>query len=84
MNALITGGSGYFGEVLIKELIKNNINCTSFDLYKNDNQNLDKKIKFFKGDIRNIPDIKKSFDNIDLVFHCVAQVPLVKNKRLFE
>ena len=84
MNALITGGSGYFGEVLIKELIKNNINCTSFDLYRNDNQNLDKKVKFFKGDIRNISDIKKSFDNIDLVFHCVAQVPLVKNKRLFE
>ena len=31
-NVLITGGSGYFGEILCKELINKNYNCTILDI----------------------------------------------------
>ena len=84
MKALITGGSGFFGEVLIKELLSKNIKCVSFDINEIDDPNLKNKIIYYKGDIRNIDDIEKCFKNIDFVFHCVAQVPLAKSKKKFE
>ena len=84
MKALITGGSGFFGEVLIRELLSKKIECISFDKNEMSDSNIKGKIISYKGDIRNTEDIEKCFQNIDLVFHCVAQVPLAKKKREFK
>ena len=83
INALVTGGSGYFGSILIKKLLDNNIQTFSIDI----NQPKDhvEKIKFFKIDITNSKEVSDFFQNnkIDVIFHNVAQVPLAKNKQKF-
>jgi nucleoside-diphosphate-sugar epimerase len=79
INTLVTGGSGFFGSFLVKKLVSQSYNVSIFDLnaeYINDN------IKAVRGDIRNKDDLEKSLDNIDIVYHNVAQVPLANNKKL--
>ena len=46
-------------------------------------QKTQRKVTFIQGDIRNLPQIKKARQNVDIVFHNVAQVPLAKDKQLF-
>ena len=78
---LITGGSGYFGSVLISKLLDKGYECINFDI--SDPDEIDSKIKFIKGDIRDIQDVLKACDGVDIVHHNVAQVPLAKNDALF-
>jgi nucleoside-diphosphate-sugar epimerase len=82
MNALITGGSGYYGEHLTRKLIKNGFNCTILDT---NDPSYDLKIssKYLKIDIRDKSKVSESLIGIDYVFHNVAQVPLAKNTKLF-
>lgn len=80
--ALITGGSGYFGSLMVRKLKKEGYKCIVFDL--NDANDRPKDVKFIKGDIRDLDAIKSATLNIDYVFHNVAQVPLAKDKDLFE
>ena len=71
---LVTGGSGFIGskitEMLLKEGHKVNIFDNNFRgklsrIKKIKNKNL----KFFKGDIRDYNQLKKSFKNVDSVIH---------------
>ena len=80
---LVTGGSGYFGENLLSKLLYNNYTCSSLDVNVPDDK-LINKIKFFKYDIRNKEKIFNASKNVDVIIHCVAQVPLAKKKKLFE
>ena len=81
MNALITGGAGYFGSLLVDKLVLEGWSCRVFDLNQYNGAH---KVEFIKGDIRNINAISSACKNIDVVFHNVAQVPLAKDKNLFE
>lgn len=76
---LITGGSGYFGEVLAKRVMEVGGEVRIFD--KNAPQN--SKFKFFPGDIRDQKAVELACDGIDVVLHNVAQVPLAKDLELF-
>tara|TARA_B100001750_G_C15315808_1_gene499630 strand:- start:310 stop:825 length:516 start_codon:yes stop_codon:yes gene_type:complete len=80
MRALITGGSGYLGSLLVKKLLLNNWECRVLDI---NNFHGDDKLKFIKGDVRDQKILFKSCDEIDVVFHNVAQVPLAKDRNLF-
>ncbi len=80
---LITGGSGYFGEVLVKKLLERNFHCRVFDLNEPD-PSLKNRIEFHQGDIRNAKAVDAACQEVDYIFHNVAQVPLAKNKQLFE
>jgi nucleoside-diphosphate-sugar epimerase len=77
--ALVTGGSGFLGTELTERLITNGWDVTVFDL----NQPARENIKFIRGDIRNVEACEFAVKEIDVVFHNVAQVPLAKNKELF-
>jgi nucleoside-diphosphate-sugar epimerase len=78
---LVTGGAGYFGECLVRSLIKKGEDVRVFDLNRLENVNgIEQSII---GDIRNIDDIDKACHGVDYVHHNVAQVPLAKNNRLF-
>lgn len=81
-SALVTGGSGYFGSLLVKKLREQGVRCTVFDL--NDTTDRPKEVAFIKGDIRDIDSVKSAVVDIDVVFHNVAQVPLAKDVNLFE
>ena len=80
MKALITGGSGYFGSLLVKKLLSAGWDCRVFDINTYVGS---EKVDFVRGDIRNFELLSKASEGIDVVFHNVAQVPLAKNKNLF-
>ena len=80
-NALVTGGSGYFGECLINYLNKKNINIYSLDINHPSNKNNIKE--FYNFNVLDLDDKINFFKGKDALFHCVANVPLSKNKKLF-
>jgi nucleoside-diphosphate-sugar epimerase len=80
--ALVTGGSGYFGEVLVSQLLSKGYECTILDLNPPDNS-FEKNINFIKVDIRDYKSVLEACKGIEVIFHNVAQVPLAKNKELF-
>ncbi len=81
--ALVTGGSGYFGESLVNKLLIKGYDCSVLDINPPSDLIID-KIKFFKTDIRDYDGVIEATKGVDFVFHNVAQVPLAKNKELFD
>lgn len=79
--ALITGGAGYFGSLLLRKLLENNYECAIFDL--NDANDRPKEVEFIQGDIRDYDAILAACKGVNVVHHNVAQVPLAKDKELF-
>jgi nucleoside-diphosphate-sugar epimerase len=79
---LITGGSGYFGSILCKSLLKKGNKVRIFDL--NDSIDRDSSVEYIHGDICDPKKVEQACDDCDIIFHCVAQVPLAKSKKLFE
>ena len=82
MRILITGGAGYFGALLTDELLKQGHECRILDL--NDFDSHQDGIENFRADIRDRNAVQKACEGIDVVHHNVAQVPLAKNKQLFQ
>ncbi|MBX3549753.1 MAG: NAD-dependent epimerase/dehydratase family protein [Xanthobacteraceae bacterium] len=80
MRALVTGGSGFFGSLLIERLAESNAHIRNFDLASADDHPTN--VEFFKGDIRDAGAVHAACENIDVVFHCVAQQPLSKDPAL--
>ena len=80
---MITGGTGSFGNAVLRRFIKTNISEIRIfsrdekkqddmrNLYKND------KIKFYIGDIRDLPSLKNAMHDVDYIFQAAAlkQVP---------
>jgi nucleoside-diphosphate-sugar epimerase len=82
MRYLITGGSGYFGALLRDRLLKSGKQVRVFDLV--DTPDRPTKVEFVQGDIRQPSDIEAACADCTAVFHCVAQVPLAKDRHLFK
>tara|TARA_B100001175_G_scaffold295481_1_gene283566 strand:+ start:8561 stop:9553 length:993 start_codon:yes stop_codon:yes gene_type:complete len=79
---LITGGTGSFGNALVKRLINENveIRILSRDELKQHqmrNKFNNNKLKFFVGDVRDINSLELPCKEIDYIFHAAAlkQVP---------
>ena len=81
MNTLITGGSGFFGSFLVKRLIQKSFSCKVFDLYEAPDKL--ESVEFIKGDIRDYNSVLLACKDVDIIHHNIAQVPLVKDKKLF-
>ncbi|SVC62366.1 uncharacterized protein METZ01_LOCUS315220, partial [marine metagenome] len=73
IKALVTGGSGYFGSLLIKKLYSKGYIVGNLDINVPD-YNLD-NVAYHNCDIRDKDLLKKYIINYDIVFHNVAQVP---------
>lgn len=70
---LVTGGTGFLGSAVVKHLLKIKKEVVIFDnnfrgSYSNIREIKD-KVKFVKGDIRNLRDIKKAVRNVTEVYH---------------
>ncbi len=87
---LITGGTGSFGNTVLKRMIEypeiKEIRIFSRDELKQDNMRheyqmkypeLSKKLKFYIGDVRNIDSVRSAVMGVDYIFHAAAlkQVP---------
>jgi nucleoside-diphosphate-sugar epimerase len=80
--ALVTGGSGYFGSLLVAELRNIGEQVRVLDLVDADDRPGD--VEFVPGDIRSADDVRAAVEGVDVVYHNVAQVPLARDKELFE
>lgn len=80
---LITGGTGSFGNAVLDRFLQTDIGqirIFSRDEKKQDDmrhQYNNDKIKFYIGDVRDLPSIKNAMHGVDFIFHAAAlkQVP---------
>ena len=81
---LITGGTGSFGQEMLKYFI-NNTDIKQVRIFSRDEEKQDRmrtvfkdsRIKYYIGDVRNYNSIDNAMKNVDYVFHAAAlkQVP---------
>ena len=81
-HVLVTGGSGYFGLILVEKLLQRGCKVSVLDIQRA--QDMPEEVDFHLGDVRHLAALEAPFEGVDTVFHCVAQVPLVRDKELFE
>ena len=80
---LITGGTGSFGNAVLKKFISSDfseLRIFSRDEKKQNDmrlEHLDDRVKFFLGDVRDYESIHSAMEGVDFVFHAAAlkQVP---------
>ena len=83
---LITGGTGSLGQALTKRLLKTK--ATTIRIFsRNENKQVtmqskfqDDRLRFFVGDIRDLPRLTKAMEDVDIVFHAAAlkHVPVIE------
>jgi nucleoside-diphosphate-sugar epimerase len=81
-SVLITGGSGYFGSLLAAAAVARGDTVRIFDVNRPADE-LD-AAHYVRGDIRDRDAVRAACDGVDVVFHNVAQVPLAKDRALFD
>lgn len=80
---LITGGTGSFGNAVLRRLLRGRIGqirIFSRDEKKQDemrHQYRDPKLRFYIGDVRDLDSVQEAVDGVDYIFHAAAlkQVP---------
>ncbi|MDO8592411.1 MAG: UDP-N-acetylglucosamine 4,6-dehydratase (inverting) [bacterium] len=84
---LVTGGTGSFGKNFVKYLLENSqakkIIIFSRDEFKQSQMQAeikDDRIRFFLGDVRDLPRLQRAFHGVDIVVHAAAlkQVPTLE------
>ncbi len=81
MKTLVTGGSGYFGEVVVQRLLERGDSVRVFDLV--DNEDRPAHVELMRGDVRDRESVRRAMAGVEVVHHNVAQVPLAKNRHEF-
>jgi nucleoside-diphosphate-sugar epimerase len=81
IKALVTGGAGYFGELLTRKLLERGDSVRIFDI--NAPTEIGPGVDFIRGDIRDLDTLLTACRGVDVVFHNAAQVAMAKNKDLF-
>jgi nucleoside-diphosphate-sugar epimerase len=77
---LVTGGSGYFGSVLVDEAVARGDRVRILDRNPPEPR---EGVEFVAGDIRDRSAVRTACEDVAVVFHNVAQVPLAKDRALF-
>lgn len=81
MTTLVTGGSGYLGEVVTRRLLERGARVRVLDLV--DNADRPAAVEFVHGDVRNAAVVRDALEGVEVVHHNVAQVPLAKDREQF-
>jgi nucleoside-diphosphate-sugar epimerase len=78
--SLVTGGSGYFGSLLVQHLVRAGHDVRVLDLHDADDR--PPQVELVRGDIRDAGTVARAVAGVDVVFHNVAQVPLARDPSL--
>jgi nucleoside-diphosphate-sugar epimerase len=76
----VTGGSGYFGSLLVRRLRDRGDAVRVLDLHDASDRPGD--VELVRADIRDASAVREAVAGIDVVYHNVAQVPLARDPRL--
>ena len=83
---LITGGTGSLGHALSKRLLESEADTIRI-FSRNENKQVmmesefkDDRLRFFLGDVRDLPRLTRAFEDVDIVFHAAAlkHVPIIE------
>lgn len=78
---LVTGGSGYFGSILVDRARSQGDEVRILDINPPE-ETLD-SVTYLQGDVRDRAAVRAACDGVEVVLHNVAQVPLAKDRELF-
>jgi nucleoside-diphosphate-sugar epimerase len=78
---LVTGGSGYFGTILVDRALARGDRVRIFDV--NPPAPRDGSVEYVAGDVRDREALRPACEGVDVVLHNVAQVPLARDRALF-
>ncbi|MFM1801704.1 MAG: hypothetical protein RJA81_1056 [Planctomycetota bacterium] len=81
MRHLVTGGSGFLGNLIARRLLDRGEQVTILDLWEDPTR--PSEIAFVKADIRDRDAVAKAMQGVDIVHHNVALVPLTKSGAKF-
>ncbi len=86
MKVLLTGAGGNVGFSTLKALTKKEYFIRIFDIKNKRNKKLfsryKNKVEILYGDIRNIKDVQKAVEDIDVVIHVAAIIPPLADKNV--
>jgi nucleoside-diphosphate-sugar epimerase len=78
--SLVTGGNGYFGQLLVQRLVARGDDVRLLDV---DVTGADEPgVRLIAADIRDAEAVRAAVEGVDVVFHNVAQVPLARDPHL--
>ena len=78
--SLVTGGSGYFGSLLVRRLVAAGHHVRVLDV--NDADDRLPEVELVRGDIRDAATVARAVAGCDVIFNNVAQVPLARDEHL--
>lgn len=78
---LVTGGSGFFGSILVQIIIDSGDNVKVIDLIQPTRPL--KGVEYIIGNILDTQTLKSALIGVDIVHHAAASVPLAKSRSLF-
>ncbi len=78
---LVTGGAGYFGEIVVRRLLERGDSVRVLDIAED--FDLPAEVEVLRGDVRDPDTVRRAMQGVDIVHHDVAQVPLAKNRHEF-
>ncbi len=81
MRHLVTGGSGFLGNLIARRLYERGEEVKILDIWQDSTR--PKEIEYIECDIRDRDRVAKTMQGIDVVHHNVALVPLTKSGKKF-
>lgn len=81
MVTLVTGGSGYLGETVVRRLRQRGETVRVLDLVDTGDRPAD--VELVRGDVRDPATVARALEDVRVVHHQVAQVPLAKDREKF-
>jgi nucleoside-diphosphate-sugar epimerase len=81
---LVTGGAGYFGTVLVDSALARGDDVRILDVQRPAPRTDGASVDVVVADVRDRDAVQAACEGVDVVLHNVAQVPLAKDRELFE